>query len=456
MLEHSKAFSGIAVTRPGGVPAVLRRGPRAAGRGLRHGDAGPAARAGTGRSCSTPSPTTSRPATPSSTSPSTTSSRPSTRSPGAACASSTTRAPRSRPTRRASSGAAARSSRGSPTPRERPVGHRGTRPGRLSVSATVWFHARIAGTPRSWSSTHSAPASSRRLRPEAGVLAQPRRGEDAQQVAVGDQGDVAACAAAPRPGPAPATHGRRPPRPSPRGCRPARRRRRTPSRSGRRGSRGSPRSCAPRSRRSPTRRGRRRARVEPGQLGRAPGAGQRRGEHEREVEAASAAAERAGRPARRRGSAGRRCARCAGRCGSTRSRRGGRGRDGRSARLLETCAPLSHPGARMSRMPSYVAFLRAVNVGGRFVKMADRMPLPSSTRGTRRGSGFECSAARSSPSSRSPSTRPPSPTPASSGSRGGPPPGATSRWSAPSTRDGVPDGTAGAGDRRHRASATAA
>ena len=34
-------------------------------------------------------------------------------------------------------------------------------------------------------------------------------------------------------------------------------------------------------------------------------------------------------------------------------------------------APLSHPDARMSGMPSYVAFLRAVNVGGRFVKMAD-------------------------------------------------------------------------------------
>lgn len=38
-------------------------------------------------------------------------------------------------------------------------------------------------------------------------------------------------------------------------------------------------------------------------------------------------------------------------------------------RSARSWAPLSHLGARMGAMPSYIAFLRAVNVGGRFVKM---------------------------------------------------------------------------------------
>ena len=89
------------------------------------------------------------------------------------------------------------------------------------------------------------------------------------------------------------------------------------------------------------------------------------------VEARQPGREQAGVALTVGGQRARRCGRCAGRRGSTRSRRGGRGRGGRSARLLATCAPLWHPGARMSAMPSYVAFLRAVNVGGRFVKMAE-------------------------------------------------------------------------------------
>ena len=73
---------------------------------------------------------------------------------------------------------------------QRDVGDRGPRPRRLRLSPRS-FQARTAGTPCSWSSTHRAPASQQQVRAEPGVLAQVGGGEDAQQVAVGDQGHVA-------------------------------------------------------------------------------------------------------------------------------------------------------------------------------------------------------------------------------------------------------------------------